>query len=368
MKRVITYLFLLLLVASCSKEPVMHYTVKGNVNIPEAEIMAFGIDSRLPRVDSIKTDEYGNFSYTIESDTLVPFIMVMPDGKQISLFAEKGITAELTYDTAKHAHTITNGGRIQMLHDSISQEIDTRRDKKRKIEALEKFIEKHPINEVNIELLRRYAIDIPDPDYTKIKNLISRLGGILQDNEYLSIIKENIEKRSGNTLHRQFPSFTYTTADSCKDITLSTFNNKHLLVTFWASWDDESRRQVKLLKGLRDSIDSENFEILNIALEHDTVAWKRCIENDSITGYNVCEGEAWSSEIANKFNIGSLPYSVLLNSYQRVIRVGVDIEKDATVIDSIIAKHEKSIKEREKREKEKEKKNKNKKEKSKKRK
>ena len=122
------------------------------------------------------------------------------------------------------------------------------------------------------------------------------------------------------------------------------------------------------MKGLRDSIDSENFEILNIALEHDTVAWKRCIENDSITGYNVCEEEAWSSEIANKFNIGSLPYSVLLNSYQRVIRVGIDIEKDAMAIDSIIAKHEKSIKEREKREKEKEKKSKEKKEKSKKRK
>ena len=370
MKRVITYLFLLFLVASCSKEPVMHYTIKGNVNVPEAEIIAFGIDSRLPRVDSIKTDEFGNFSYTIESDTLVPFIMVMPDGKQISLFAEKGITAELAYDTAKRAHTITNAGRIQMLHDSISQEIDTRRDNKRKIEALEKFIEKHPVNEVNIELLRRYMINVPTPDYTKIKNLISRLGGILQDNEYLSITKENIEKRSGNTLHRQFPAFTYTTADSCKEITLSTFNNKHTLVTFWASWDNESCRQVKLLQTLRDSIKSENFEILNIALEHDTAAWKRCIENDSITGYNVCEKEAWSSEIANKFNISSIPYSVLLNSYQRVIRVGIDIEKDAMAIDSIIAKHEKSIKEREKREKEKEKekKSKEKKEKNKKRK
>ena len=109
---------------------------------------------------------------------------------------------------------------------------------------------------------------------------------------------------------------------------------------------------------------------MNIALEHDTAAWKRCIENDSITGYNVCEKEAWSSETANKFNISSLPYSVLLNSYQRVIRVGIDIEKDAMAIDSIIAKHEKSIKEREKREKEKEKekKSKEKKEKNKKRK
>ena len=369
MRRVITYLFLLFLVVSCSEKPVMHYTINGNANIPEADIMAFGIDSRLPKVDSIRTDEHGNFSYTIESDTLVPFIMVMPDGKQISLFAEKGITAELTYDPIKRTHTITNCGRIQMLHDSISKEIDTRRDNRRKIETIEKFIEKHPVNEINIELLRRYMINAPDPDYTRIKNLISKLGGILQDNEYLTITKDNINKRNGNTLHRQFPSFTYTTADSCKKITLSTFNNKHLLVTFWASWDNESRRQMKLLQGLRDSIDSKEFEILNIALEHDTAEWKRCIESDSIIGYNVCEKEAWSSELADKFNISSLPYSVLLNSYQRIIRVGIDIEKDAMAIDSIIAKHEKNIKEREKREKEKKsKEKKEKKEKNKKRK
>ena len=103
------------------------------------------------------------------------FIMAMPDGRQITLFAEQGTKAELLYDSTALRYKITKGGPLQMLHDSISQEIDTRRDNRRKIETLEKFIEKHPVNEVNIELLRRYAIDIPDPDYTKIKNLISIL-------------------------------------------------------------------------------------------------------------------------------------------------------------------------------------------------
>lgn len=346
----VTYLLLLLFIVSCSEEKATHYTIKGNANNVASDIIVFGLDSRLQKVDSITADEQGNFIYTIESDTVVPFVMVMPDGKEITLFAEQGTTAELSYDYVTQKCSIANAGPIQTLHDSISQVIDACQDKKTRNEAIERFIKQYPISEVNVELLRRYMIDVPNPDYTQIKNFISKLGGILQDNEFLTITKNNIDKKSGNTLHRQFPTFTYTTADSCKEITLNTFNKKHLLVTFWASWDKESRKQMKLLQEIEKSVKSENFDILNIALDHDTTEWKKCVESDSITGYNVCEKEAWSSEIANKFNINTLPYSILVNAYQRVIKVGLDLGKDAVLIDSIVAKHEKSMKEREERE------------------
>ena len=347
----IIYLLLFLLVVSCNKGETVFYTIKGNADYTEEEIVVFGIDSRLQRVESFKTDKSGNFSYTIDSDTIVPFIMVMPDGKQISLFAERGVKAELFYDSITHRCRISNAGPVQTLHDSISQVMDLCQDNRKKQKAIEDFIEEHPVSEVNIELLRRYFINTPEPDYQLINNLISRLGGILQDNEYLAITKKNIDSRNVNALHRQFPSFTYFTADSCKEITPESFNKKHLLITLWASWDEESRKQMKFLREVDKKVKSENFEILNIALEHDTIEWKRVVENDSITGINVCEKMAWNSEIAKKFKIASLPYSVLVNPYQRIIRIDVDLEKDIAVIDSIVTRHDKSVKEREEREK-----------------
>lgn len=351
-RNIITYLSLLLLVVSCNKEKTAFYSISGNVGYATSRIIAFGIDSRFQKIDSIKTDERGFFSYTIESDTVVPFIMVMPDGKQISLFAEQGVKAVLDYNRDSQRHNITNAGPMQMLHDSISQVIDLCQDKKKVQNAMESFIDKHPISEVSIALLRRYFINIPEPDYQQIRNLISKLGGILQDNEYLAIISKNIDNKSANTLHRQFPPFTYFTSDSCKEISTNTFNKKHLLVTFWASWDKESRKQLKHLKELKEGVKSKNFEILNIALEHDTIAWKKCVESDSIAGINVCEKMAWNSDIINKFKITSIPYSVLVNPNQRIVRLDVDLKKDIATIDSIVDKHEKSVKEREKREKE----------------
>lgn len=352
-RHLFTYLFVLLLIASCSEEPATtHYTINGHANNMASDIVVFGLDSRFQKADSIKADKQGDFSYIIESDTVVPFIMTMPDGKQITLYAEPGVTADLSYDCLSKKHSIANCGPIQALHDSISQVVETCRNDKERRKAIEEFIEKHPVSEVNVELLRRYMINVPDPDYAQIKNYISRLGGIIQDNEYLVITKKNIDNVSNTPLHRQFPSFTYFTADSCKEITLDDFNKKHLLVTFWAPWDKESRKKIKSLQKIDKEVESKNFEILNIAIEHDTIEWKRVVETDSIIGYNVYEKDAWSSEIANKFNIKSLPYSVLVNPYQRIIRVDVDIENDVAIIDSIVIKHEKSIKEREKRKKE----------------
>ena len=127
-KNPIIYLLLFLLVVSCNKEETAFYTIKGNAGYTEEEIIVFGIDSRLQRVEAFKTDKSGNFSYTIDSDTIVPFIMVMPDGKQISLFAERGVKAELFYDSITHRCRISNAGPVQTLHDSISQVMDLCQD------------------------------------------------------------------------------------------------------------------------------------------------------------------------------------------------------------------------------------------------
>lgn len=358
---IITYIMLFFLVVSCNKETTTFYSIKGKVEKECGDIMVFGLDNRYEKLDFVMTDEEGNFVYTLDTDTVVPLAMIMPDGRQITLFAEPCIEAELVYDSAMTAYKIINGGTLQVMHDSISKILEACENVNELTDSIYKAVETYPISEANIELLRRYVINVPDPNYQLIKHIISQLGGIIQDNEYLAITKKNIENRNANTLHKQFPSFTYITVDSCKEITLNTFNKKHLLITLWASWDEESRRQMGFLHNIDTTIKSKNFEILNIALDHDTAEWKRCLETDSIIGHNVCEEKAWNSDLISKFKIKSLPYSILVNPYQRIIRLDVNLEKDCVAIDSIVRKHDKSIEEQEKREKEKEKENKKKK-------
>lgn len=349
-KHIITYLLILSVLASCGKKDTEVYTLSGKAGNEQCRMMLAGLNSNLERIDSITTDENGEFTYTLDNDTVAPFVLFLPDGKQKTLFAEPGVNAYLSYDSTAGKHWVVNGGPVQALHDSISSLIEKCTDEKERIEVIEDFIGKYPQDETSIELIRRYMIDVPGQNNEKIKSTISKLCGILQDKEYISVTKKKIDGKSLTSPHKLFPSFTYITADSSKVVTLNTFNKKHLLVTFWASWDKASRKKIKEVQAINDSIKSENFAILNIALDHDSVAWKETVAQDSIPGYNVCDSRAFNSEIVSKFDIDSLPYSILVSPYQRVLKYKVDLEEDIALIDSLTKKHDKSLEERKERE------------------
>lgn len=389
-KHTVIYLLTLLILASCEKEETTAYTIKGNVRNEQCTIILFGLNDKFEKMDSIRTDVNGWFTYTVEKDTVVPFAMLLPDGMRITLFAEPGVNAEMSYDISydsivRERWTVT-GGPVQALHDSISLAIENCKSEDERLKIIDTFAKEHPLSEIGIELFRRYIISIPGQSNFLIKSMISGMSGIMQDKEYIATVKNKTTERNHDTLHKLFPSFTYTytenhtvtdcdssktaETDSCrrtaqktyKKITEDTFRKKHLLITFWASWDKPSLKGIQKLRNVKDSIKSKNFDILNIALDHDTIAWENAVKNDSIVGYNVCERMAWNSEITSKFDIDSLPFSILVSPYQRIIKYKVDLEKDIALIDSLTKKYDKSQEEQKKRdelEKKKNKKNKN---------
>lgn len=264
--------------------------------------MLFGLDGRYERADSIKSDNDGDFRYTIPVDTLTPLALLMPDGRMVTLYAEPNLKAKILKDETTPDKWIVKGGKSQTLHDSISLILDKCTSYIKQSKHLDEFAAANPISPINTELIRRYVIDIPNPENTKINDRISKLGGILQDQEYFATTSKQTDRKRTNTLHKLFPSFKYGLEDK-GTLELSSYTKKYLLVTFWASWDERSRNEMPKLRAVMDSVESESFSILNIALEHDTADWKKFITADSIVGDNVCDTDAWNSELVNKMNI-----------------------------------------------------------------
>ena len=166
---------------------------------------------------------------------------------------------------------------------------------------------------------------------------------------------KNVDSRSSNTLHRQFPPFTYYTADSCKEVTYNSFDKTHLLVTFWASWDKNSIERLKELAAIKDSVKSESFAILNIALDHDSARWNRMLTEDSIVGDNVLDIKMFHSPLVKQFNVKSLPFTMLVSPYQRVVEYDVRTEGLGLRIDTLSRRYDKNEEEKKKKEKEKKK-------------
>ena len=347
MKQLFTYILLLLAFISCSEDNGLQYTISGNIGNADEKLYLFGTDSRYEKLDSAKSNRDGFFKFTVKADTVMPLALITPDGRLITLYAEPGIDATLQKDSTMQCGYTVIGGKLQSLHDSISRRLDACGSNSERMAEIDRFIEKYPVSEVNTEIMRRYMVETPSPDNNHIRNRISKLGGILQDNDFFLVTKKRIDKRNSNTLHRIFPHFSYTTHEG-KKIELSTYNGKYTLITFWAAWDTVGRNEIKKLETISNTVKSKNFAVLNISLDHDTLQWKQFVEADSIVGDNACEPRSWNCELVNNFNISSLPYSILLSPYQRIVLFGADLNEMGQYIDSLATKHDKELERKEK--------------------
>lgn len=337
MKRLPIYTLLLLLLFACKEKESNIYTIKGE-GIKEGTVYLLSTDES--HSDILSANSSGNFTMSIALDEATPLTLILPDGKLIPLFAEPGATATLQPDTILKSGWSVNGGSTQALHDSISRVLDSTSsfDKQKKI--IEDFASKNPMSEVNVELFRRYIINVPKPDNEYIRKATSKLSGAMQDNRYFVITGKHLEKKTGNVMHRMFPTFNYTTADNRK-VNLGTYSDKYLLVNIWATWSDESHDCIKNLRNIKEKVRSENFAILNISLDSDTAKWKSTITGDSIIGDNVLDIRGMNSDVLQTFNITSLPYSVLVTPYKRIAEYEVTLDSlTAARIDSLTHRHD----------------------------
>lgn len=352
MRRILAYILLATILFSCSEKSNINFTLSGKAGDTQCTLYLFGIDSRYEKIDSIVSEKNGEFTYSMHTDTIVPMFLLLPEGELIPVYAEPNVEALLKKDKEMKNGWCIEGGKTQTLHDSISRELDACKESSQITKMVDEFIETHPISDVNIEIMRRYIVDIKDPKADKIRSKIASLGGIMQDQEFFASVKRRVDQKRSNILSRSFPSFTYTTANG-KKVTLSNYIRKYTLVTFWAPWDEESRKTMQSLRDIYEKNDTTNFAILNIALEHDTTRWRACITADSIVGDNVYDLKGWNSTLVNEFIIPSLPYSMLLTPFQRVNEYGVKLQGSAERIDSLVKKYQKQEKEKELRKKKK---------------
>lgn len=356
MKRFYIFTFLLALLFSCGKEqPTNTYTIKGVTDYPDGLVCMFGMDNRYEKVDSVRCDDDGSFALSLQVDTLTPMFLITPEGRIVPVYAEPKITATLTRDSTLNSGWSIEGGDTQALHDSISRILDATPAGNRMIEKIDSFIMAHPLSDVCIEIIRRYLTETPEPVNKDIRSRTSKLGGILKDNEYIVSLNKKTESKSSNILHRSFPDFKYSLNDST-EIKLEDYTRKYTLVTLWASWDNNCLERMRELAAIKDSVESESFAILNIALDYDSALWRKFITEDSIVGDNVLDRMMFHSPLVKQFNVKSLPFTMLVSPFQRVIDYDIDTEGLGERIDSLTKKYDKNQEEKRKKANEKKKK------------
>ena len=314
MKKILLLTLTTLLFAACNNAP--QYTINGNCGGSNDTLYLFGLDKRYDKIDKIVCNEDGAFSHTIDITNSTPLILTTPDGKTIPLYAEPGIEATLTTNNPNNGEWFVKGGREQELYDSIANILKRLDSNSERVVHIDNFIKKYPFSHINIEIIRRFMVNVPNPNNGFIKKRINSLGGTLQDHEYFVKLQKTLDSKN-NSVHKLLPTFSYTTSKG-KKITQKSYKEKLLIVNFWASWDSTSQKILKEQSKIYSKNDTSKVALLNISLDYDTAQWHKSIIEDSLAGDHVCDGKVWENEIVSKFSITSLPYTLLVSPYQRI--------------------------------------------------
>jgi hypothetical protein len=275
----------------------------------------YGADALYERIDTVVAHD-GEFCYTAVVDTVTPLWVLFPNKHREIVFADKGLSTTLYGDTASAGQIHIEGGGQNALLRSFYHRIDSLNADEVVVVA-DSFIRANPYSEVSIHLLREYFVQVPKPDNTKIKTLIGSMSGNLQDNNYIRDLQHTLNAYKPLTKNSVVANYNVTDA-SGKNVSTADYKDTYLLITFWASWDEESRVRQRELIALKEKYAKHNFDILSISLDTERAAWMQAIGEDSLIWRQANDFDGWNTGIVQRMQVNHVPSNVLLNPQRRV--------------------------------------------------
>lgn len=108
-----------------------------------------------------------------------------------------------------------------------------------------------------------------------------------------------------------------------KEVKLSSFKGKYVLVDFWASWCGPCRAENPAVVDAYKKFKDKNFTVLGVSLDEDKAKWLKAIKEDGLTWTHISDLKYWQSAVVPMYNIQGIPFNVLLDPDGKVIAEGL---------------------------------------------
>ncbi len=184
--------------------------------------------------------------------------------------------------------------------------------------SIDRFITRKKSSPV-AALLLAYSYDIdPNKDVELLEKRFNTLDQKALQNRYAQSVKQAIEMGKIGAVGTKAPEFTQQNV-SGKNVSLSQFRGKYILLDFWASWCRPCRMENPNVVAAYSEFKNKNFTILSVSLDQNKDSWLNAINADHLNWTHVSDLQYWSNAAAKLYHVESIPQNFLVDPNGTII-------------------------------------------------
>lgn len=179
------------------------------------------------------------------------------------------------------------------------------------------FVKKSPVSLGVINVMQNQTLD-KDQYIDVYIQVADKLKKEMPDSKHAQDFIAMVEKEKQLAIGQVAPEIALPNPQG-QVVKLSSLRGKYVLIDFWAKWCGPCRRENPNVVKAYNTYKDKGFTVYGVSLDRTKADWVQAIEQDGLTWNHVSDLKYFQSEAAVRYNIGFIPFSLLIDPEGKII-------------------------------------------------